>query len=115
MSIRNIANWFVGRSKNSRGEIDILKSANILLFKSPVCRTKRSRSWRLPTLNNFLAVALLLSGCAGLPVRGKVGGQMIDTRVDSEAARYYLGSYLAGERRDDALDKRIDRVYQIAN
>jgi len=78
-------------------------------------RMQRGRSWRLPSLNSLLAVALLLSGCAGLPVRGMVGGQMIDTRVDSEAARYYLGSYLAGERSDDALDKRIDRVYQSAN
>ena len=41
--------------------------------------------------------------------------QTIDTRVDSEVARYYLGSYLAGERSDPALDERIDRVYQGAN
>lgn len=44
-----------------------------------------------------------------------VGGQAIDTRVDSEVARYYLGSYLAGKRTDAALDERIDRVYQSAN
>jgi hypothetical protein len=61
------------------------------------------------------AALLLLSACAGLPVRGMVGGQAIETRVDSEAARYYLGSYLAGERGDAALDERIDRVYQSAN
>ncbi|MGH7927641.1 MAG: hypothetical protein ACREQV_07590 [Candidatus Binatia bacterium] len=47
-------------------------------------------------------------------MRGKVGGQTIETRVDSEAARYYLASYLAGERGDAALDQRIDRVYQSA-
>ena len=41
--------------------------------------------------------------------------QAIDTRVDSEAARYYLGTYLAGQRSDAALDERIDRVYQSAN
>lgn len=58
---------------------------------------------------------LLLAACAGLPVDGKVGMQTIETRVDSEAARYYLGTYLAGERRDATLDARIDRVYQSAD
>jgi hypothetical protein len=41
--------------------------------------------------------------------------QTIETRVDSEVARYYLGNYLAGERRDAVLDERIDHVYQSAN
>jgi hypothetical protein len=58
---------------------------------------------------------LLLSACAGLPVRGSVGMQSIETRVDSEVARYYLGNYLAGENSDAALDERIDRVYHSAN
>lgn len=58
---------------------------------------------------------LLLPSCAGLPVRGSVGMQTLETRVDSEAARYYLGTYLAGERRDSELDERIDRIYQSAN
>lgn len=66
-------------------------------------------------LIRFTLILLWLSACAGLPVRGSVGMQSIDTRVDSEAARYYLGSYLAGERSDPALDERIDRVYQNAN
>jgi len=66
-------------------------------------------------LTILLAALLLLSACAGLPVRGRVGMQTIETRVDSEAARYYLGSYLAGERTDAALDERIDRVYQSAS
>jgi hypothetical protein len=65
-------------------------------------------------LTILLAALLLLSACAGLPVRGRVGMQTIETRVDSEAARYYLASYLAGERTDAALDERIDRVYQSA-
>lgn len=60
-------------------------------------------------------ILLLLQACTGLPVVGTVGTQTIETRVDSEAARYYLGSYLAGERSDSALDKRIDHVYQNAN
>jgi len=55
---------------------------------------------------------LALSACAGLPVRGTVGGQTIETRVDSEVARYYLGSYLAGNRSSPALDARIDHIYQ---
>lgn len=63
----------------------------------------------------LLSALLLLSACAGLPVRGSVGGQTIETRVDSEAAQYYLGNYLAGKRNDTALDKRIDRVYQSSN
>jgi hypothetical protein len=62
-----------------------------------------------------LLSALLLSACAGLPVRGMVGGQPIETRVDSEVARYYLASYLAGKHSDASLDERIDRVYQSVN
>jgi hypothetical protein len=67
------------------------------------------------SIGTLLFAFLLLPACAGLPVRGRVGMQTIDTRVDSEAARYYLGSYLAGERSDAALDESIDRVYQSAN
>jgi hypothetical protein len=64
----------------------------------------------------FLLPALLpLTACAGLAVRGSVGGQTIETRVDSEVARYYLGNYLAGKRSNAILDERIDRVYQSAN
>jgi hypothetical protein len=66
-------------------------------------------------LATLLAGLALLSACAGLPVRGSVGMQSIETRVDSEVARYYLGTYLAGKRSDAALDERIDRVYQSAN
>ncbi|HEY6365259.1 MAG TPA: hypothetical protein VI585_10775, partial [Candidatus Binatia bacterium] len=62
-----------------------------------------------------LFALLLLSACAGLPVYGTVGMQTIETRVDSDAARYYLEHYLAGNRTDAALDERIDRVYQTAN
>ena len=61
-----------------------------------------------------LSVLLLLAGCAGLPVRGSLVGHTIQTRVDSEVARYYLASYLAGKRSDAALDERIDRVYRSA-
>ncbi len=59
-----------------------------------------------------MAMLLALSGCAGLSVRGTVGGQSIETRVDSEVARYYLASYLAGNRSNPALDARIDHIYQ---
>src|SRR6266568_3821189 len=58
---------------------------------------------------------LAFSGCAGLPVRGTVGGQTIETRVDSEVARYYLASYLTGKHGDALLDERIDRIYQSVN
>ena len=67
------------------------------------------------TIVLLLSALLLLSSCAGLPVHGVVGGQAIDTRVDSEVARYYLGSYLAGKHTDPALDERIDQVYRSAN
>ena len=59
-----------------------------------------------------LAFAVSLRWSAGT---GQNEMQTIETRVDSEAARYYLGSYLAGERNDAALNERIDRVYQSAN
>jgi len=76
---------------------------------------KQSISYGSPGRIAVLFGLLVLSACAGLPVRGSVGMQSIDTRVDSEAARYYLGSYLAGQRSDAALDERIDRLYQSAN
>lgn len=66
-------------------------------------------------LSCSLFALLLLPGCAGLAVRGMVGGQAIESRVDSEAARYYLEDYLAGKHTDEVLDDRIDRVYQGAN
>ncbi|HTM08750.1 MAG TPA: hypothetical protein VL754_10200 [Verrucomicrobiae bacterium] len=63
-----------------------------------------------------LGLALLaLAACAGLSARGSVEGQAIQTRVDSEVARYYLENYLAGKHADAELDARIDRVYQTAN
>jgi hypothetical protein len=82
-------------------------------------RLRRSRKHRLSqgsiALVTLLFALLILSACAGLPVRGMVGGQTIDSRVDSEAARYYLENYLPGNRTDAMLDERIDRVYQSAN
>jgi hypothetical protein len=60
----------------------------------------------------LLAVLLALSACAGLSVRGTVGGQVVDTRVDSEVARYYLETYLAGNRSNPTLDARIDQMDQ---
>jgi hypothetical protein len=63
----------------------------------------------------FMWCFIWLPACVGLPVSGKVGGQPITTRVDSEAARYYLANYLAGIRSNAALDERIDRIYQGAD
>ena len=59
-----------------------------------------------------LAALILASGCAGLPVRGGVGGQIIETRVDSDVARYYLANYLASKRDNLLFDERIDRLYR---
>ena len=115
MSYRNISNWPAARifrqSKHLGGEIGILKDVTVPLFRC----LKQSVSYGSPGLITLLFGLLVLSACAGLPVRGMVGGQTIETRVDSEAARYYLEHYLPGNRTDAALDERIDRVYQSAN
>jgi hypothetical protein len=115
MSSRNISNWPVAlifsQSKQLSGEIGIVKDVTLFLFRC----LKHTISDGSPRLIALLYGLVVLSACAGLPVRGIVGGQTIETRVDSEAARYYLGSYLAGQRSDAALDERIDRVYQSAN
>jgi hypothetical protein len=63
----------------------------------------------------YLSILLFLGACAGLPVNGTVGGQVLDTRIDSEVARYYVENYLAGKGTDAVLDERIDQVYQNAN
>ena len=114
MSYRNISDWPVARilrqSKHLGGEIGILKG----VFSLFGCH-KQSVSYGPLGRIALLFGLLVLSACAGLPVRGSVGMQGIDTRVDSEAARYYLGSYLAGQRSDVELDERIDRLYQSAN
>jgi hypothetical protein len=62
-----------------------------------------------------IALLIGVSACSGLSVRGTVGGQTIATRVDSEAARYYLANYLAGKHNNPILDARIDQVYQTSN
>jgi hypothetical protein len=69
----------------------------------------------LPARSLFAVILLALSACAGLPVRGMVGGQIIETRVDSEVARYYLANYLAGNHSNPVLDARIDQVYRTFN
>ena len=103
--------WVFRRNKQPRGEVDIVKGVALSAFAF----RKQSTSYGSAKLITLLFALLLLSACAGLPVRGSVGMQTIETRVDSEVARYYLGSYLAGERSDAALDERIDRVYQSTN
>lgn len=101
--------WALKEKRRPSGEVNFLRSMNLPAFGSSIFHG----FIRLMTL---MFAVLLLSACAaGLPVRGSVGMQTIDTRVDSEVARYYLGNYLAGQRSDAALDQRIDRVYQSAN
>ena len=53
-------------------------------------------------LSCSLFALLLLPGCAGLAGTRQVGMQTIETRVDSEAARYYLENYLTGKHIDDS-------------
>src|SRR6266508_2558120 len=58
----------------------------------------------------WLIAIVFLAACSGIPVRGTVGAQTIETRVDSEVARYYLADYLAGKRSNTIVDERIDQV-----
>jgi hypothetical protein len=60
----------------------------------------------------LLCAVFFMPACVGLPVRGRIGGQSIDTRVDSEVARYYLASYLSGEQLNPGLDRRISELYR---
>ena len=89
-----------------------MKLGTLHAFRCPR-RTIANGSSRFAAL--LFALAMLSACAAGLPVRGSVGMQTIETRVDSEAARYYLEDYLTGKRTDEALDDRIDRIYQSAN
>jgi hypothetical protein len=59
-----------------------------------------------------LAALMSVPACAGVAVRGQIGGRNIETRVDSELARYYLANFLSGSRADALLDRRIERIYQ---
>jgi hypothetical protein len=70
------------------------------------------RNCRLVLLSLFLAILSLLAACSGIPVHGIIAGQTIDSRVDSEVARYYVTNYLQGKHSDPALDARIDQVYK---
>ena len=67
---------------------------------------------------SYLFPFFFLAACAdvpiGLPARGTVAGQTIDTHVDSEVASYYLSHYLAKQRSHPEFDARIDRVYRDA-
>ena len=73
----------------------------------------KARKIRSPFhLISRLLALLVVPACAGLAVRGSIGGQAIDTRVDAEVARYYLASYLAGQRNNPALDGRIADTYK---
>lgn len=60
---------------------------------------------------SLFIIFLSSAACSGIAARGSVGGQTIDTRVDSEVARYHLANYLAGERDHAVLDERIDHIY----
>jgi hypothetical protein len=104
MFCKNIFNW--ARTQIEYSGRDRLR---------PVPSAKGRVSYDSIKLMIVLCGFLMLSACAGLSVHGTVGGQTIKTRVDSEVARYYVGSYLSGERSDAVLDERIDRVYQSAN
>ena len=73
------------------------------------------RFFHLCWLGTWGVVLVMMWSCAGVPVQGQVGMQTIQTRVDSEAARYYVENYLAGEVTDAALNDRIDRADRSAD
>lgn len=60
-------------------------------------------------------LCLLIAGCQSradsqlprIPASGVLAGEMIDTPVDSEAARYYLEEYLQGQRRQPEIDRAL--------
>jgi hypothetical protein len=58
----------------------------------------------------FLPLVLFLASCAGIPAyraEGELAGQLVRTTVDSEAAKYYLENYLAGDRSNPGYDPVI--------
>lgn len=83
-----------------------------LLWKPHVIGSTLLAAWSRENSICWLLSLLLLPACAGLPVRGSIGGQAINTRVDAEVARYYLASYLAGQRNNPLLDGRITDTYK---
>lgn len=57
-----------------------------------------------------LPLVILLASCATIPahrVEGELAGQRVRTTVDSEAAKYYLENYLAGNRSNPRYDPVI--------
>jgi hypothetical protein len=118
MSYENIINWTrteVSKSgienKYQRSRRDSFKD------RRPVFSSFRKQNIAPGSIKLIilLSAAMAISACSGLSVQGIVGGQIINTRVDSEVARYYVANYLAGERSDPVLDERIDSVYRSTN
>lgn len=63
----------------------------------------------------FLLVLILLGACSSTPktfVDSPLFGEHVFTTVDSEVARYYLGSYLQGEFSNREWDERISGLYR---
>ncbi|MGF1731783.1 hypothetical protein [Photobacterium kasasachensis] len=63
----------------------------------------------------FLLVLILLGACSSTSktfVDSPLFGEHVFTTVDSEVARYYLGSYLQGEFSNRELDERISGLYR---
>lgn len=62
---------------------------------------------------NLLACLVLVS-CGSIsdtPVKAKFLGELVESTVDSETARYYLENYLQGKRENRELDARISELY----
>jgi hypothetical protein len=63
-----------------------------------------------------LLAASYLTACIAppdrVPAAGELGGQKVDTTVDSQIARYYLEQYLAGDKTNAALHARIRSLEQ---
>jgi hypothetical protein len=64
-------------------------------------------------LSRSVVPLLLLAACSSvprIPATGTFAGEVIQTTVDSEVARYYLEDYLQGKRGAPALHDRIDAL-----
>ena len=60
-----------------------------------------------------LAAALLAASCAsvsGVPAKGTLSGEAIETTVDSDVARYFLESYIQGKNENPRLHGQIDAL-----
>jgi hypothetical protein len=84
-----------------------------MMIKSPISAHVRHHH----TLMFLCALWLLVIGCSPsipeIPIQGELGGQPINTTVDSDIARYYFENYLQNIKTDSELDTTLDQVHSL--